>query len=297
MEPTPSPANKVLYIVNPISGRGKKDHILRNVRTVMDGSGIPYEIVETTGPGHASELSARAVASGVKTIVAIGGDGTVNETAQGIIGTSASLGIVPTGSGNGLARHLGIPSDPKKAVECILGGKTIRIDTATLDDKLFLSMAGVGYDAHVAKKFAGSGKRGFFTYFRIVSKEYRKYKPRKFKMTIDGKKVNRNAFMVSFANSSQFGNNASIDSNAVIDDGFLDVCIVRKVPMLRLPFVIPLLFTKKFDKTLYIEIIRAKEVTVRRKKGKAVHVDGDPMDWGKEFSIKINPLSLNVIIP
>ena len=158
-------------------------------------------------------------------------------------------------------------------------------------------MAGMGYDAHVAKKFAQEGKRGFLTYFKIVYSDYKGYKSKRYKLILDGKMIRRKAFMVSFANSNQFGNNTSIDPNASLDDGYIDVCIVRKIPMLRLPFIVPLLFIRKFDKTFYIEIIRAKEVTVKRKKGKVVHLDGDPYDSGKQVEIKIHPLSLKIIVP
>lgn len=288
---------KILFIVNPISGAGKNNPLEKYIEERFGNPDFSYKIVHTERPGHATDLSKTAVAEGTDIIVAVGGDGTVNETARAIIGTECALGIIPTGSGNGLARHLKLPFNIKKAIDNIGVGKFIKIDTATLDDKVFLSMAGVGYDAHVAKKFAKAGKRGFLTYFKIVSSDYKGYKPRKYKLILDGKTIKRTAFMVSFANSNQFGNNTSIDPNAKLDDGYIDVCIVRKVPMIRLPFVLPLLFIGKFDKTFYIEIIRAKTITIKRKKGKAIHLDGDPYDSGKQFEIKIYPLSLKIIVP
>ena len=288
---------KILFIVNPISGAGKNNPLEKYIEQRFGNPAFSYKIVQTERPGHATDLSKTAVAEGTDIIVAVGGDGTVNETARAIIGTECTLGIIPTGSGNGLARHLKLPFNVKKAIDNIGVGKFIKIDTATLDDKVFLSMAGVGYDAHVAKKFAKAGKRGFLTYFKIVSSDYKSYKPRKYKLILDGKTIKRTAFMVSFANSNQFGSNTSIDPNAKLDDGYIDVCIVRKVPMIRLPFVLPLLFIGKFDKTFYIEIIRAKTITIKRKKGKAIHLDGDPYDSGKQFEIKIHPLSLKIIVP
>lgn len=297
MEENNKPVKKILFIINPISGAGKNNPLEKYIEERFGNPLFSYKIVYTERAGHATDLSKTAVAEGTDIIVAVGGDGTVNETARAIIGTECALGIIPTGSGNGLARHLKLPFNAKKALNSIGVGKFIKIDTATLDDKVFLSMAGVGYDAHVAKKFAKAGTRGFLTYFKIVSADYQGYKPRKYKLILDGKTIKRTAFMVSFANSNQFGNNASIDPNAKIDDGFIDVCIVRKVPVMRLPFTLPLLFMRKFDKSLYIEIIRAKTITIKRKKGKAVHLDGDPYDSGKQIEIKIYPLSLKIIVP
>jgi diacylglycerol kinase (ATP) len=297
METNISKVKKILFIVNPISGSGKNNPLEKYIEEQFGNDKFTYKIIYTERAGHATELSKTAVAEGTDIIVAVGGDGTVNETARAIIGTNCALGIIPRGSGNGLARHLKLPFNVKKGLESIATGNYISIDTATLDDKVFLSIAGMGYDAHVAKKFAKAGTRGFMTYFKIVSSDYKNYKPRKYKLILDGKTIKWTAFMVSFANSNQFGNNTSIDSSAKIDDGYIDVCIVRKVPMIRLPLVLPLLFMGKFDKSLYIEIIRAKEVTIIRKKGKAVHLDGDPYESGKQIEIKIHPLSLKIIVP
>lgn len=288
---------KIIFIVNPISGVGKQKGIEKLVKKHLDASLFDYSVVYTDKPGHASELSRDAVNRGLDAVIAVGGDGTVNETAQGLIGSETALGIIPTGSGNGLSRHLKIPMNPAKAI-CILNNyKICSIDTATLNDNLFVSVAGVGFDARVAKEFAKSGKRGFRKYFNIATIAYAKYKPRKYTMLIDGEEITRKALMISFANSSQFGNNTSIDPKAKIDDGFIDVCIVSKVPYWKTLFLAPLLFMKRFDRTSYVEIIQAREVELVRKKGKSGHLDGDPFVAGKNIHLKIQPLSLKVIIP
>ncbi|MGE5424270.1 MAG: diacylglycerol/lipid kinase family protein, partial [Syntrophothermus sp.] len=234
---------------------------------------------------------------GAGVVVAVGGDGTVNEIGQALVGTSVAMGIIPAGSGNGLARHLKIPFTFEKAIRVLNQGKIHAIDTATINDRVFLNVAGVGYEAFVAKKFARASKRGFFTYFRIVTNEYPGYKPKKYVLTIDGKKIIRRALTISFANSNQWGNNASVAPQASVDDGYIDLCIIRRIPLLKLPFLVPLLFIRTFHKTHYIEIIRVKEVTIERKKGKSIHFDGDPFQMGEILEMKINPLSLNVIIP
>lgn len=287
----------ILFIVNPISGVGKQKGIEQLIARELDQLKYSYRIVYTEGPGHAVTLCREAALSGIDVVVAIGGDGTVNETATGIVGTETALGIIPTGSGNGLSRHLKIPMNIKKAIGIINQGKIKKIDTATINDTFFVNIAGVGFDASVAKKFALSERRGFSTYLQITSNTYKDYKPRKYTLAIDGETITRKALLVSFANSNQWGNNITINPGARLDDGYIDVCIVQKVPFWKTIFVAPLLFLKRFDRTSYVEIIRAKEVQLIRKKGKSVQVDGDPKKMGKELNVKILPLSLSVIVP
>jgi diacylglycerol kinase (ATP) len=183
-----------------------------------------------------------------------------------------------------------------RSINLINHGRVIRIDTATINDQIFVNVAGIGFDASVAKKFAGAGKRGFSTYLRITTSSYKNYKTKQYSLEIDGKVIKRRALLISFANSSQFGNNTTIDPSADVSDGYIDVCIVGKVPYWKAVFLAPLLFLKKFDQTRYVEIIRAKEVVIRRKKGRSIHLDGDPKTMGKELTLKINPLSLHVIV-
>jgi YegS/Rv2252/BmrU family lipid kinase len=296
MDPESKKKN-ILFIVNPISGIGKQKNIEELIREHVDTSIFDFQVKFTQGPGHGTELTKEAVTSGVDIVVAIGGDGTVNEIGQALVGAGTSLGIIPTGSGNGLARHLKIPFNFEKAIGVINRCKIKKIDTATINDQIFLSMAGVGYDAFVAKKFADAPKRGFFTYFRIVSNEYSQYRPKKYILEIDGKIIHRKALLITFANSNQFGNNTSIDPDAKLDDGLIDVCIVRRIPLWLVPFYVPMLFSKTFHKTQYIEIIRAKNAVVTRKKGKTIHLDGDPSKTGKVLEMNVNPLSLNIIVP
>jgi YegS/Rv2252/BmrU family lipid kinase len=288
---------RILFIVNPVSGIGKQRGVEKLISERIDKARFEAEVVYTKEPGHATEISRQAAADGVDIVVAVGGDGTVNETAAGLVGTATALAIIPSGSGNGLARHLKIPMNLKRAIDVIGQGRRMKIDTATINDQLFVNVAGIGFDASVAKKFAVAGKRGFSTYLRITTSSYMNYEPKQYSLIIDGKVVKRRALLISFANSSQFGNNTSIDPAASINDGYIDVCIMGKIPWWKAFFLAPLLFLKKFDQTKYIEIIRAKEVTVKRKKGKNVHLDGDPKLMGKELTMKINPLSLNVIVP
>lgn len=288
---------KVLFIINPISGSGRQKTVERLIEEKLDQEKYIPSVQYTEKPQHATEISRQAAEAGTDIVVAVGGDGTVNEVAAGITGTDTALAILPSGSGNGLARHLGIPMRLKQAIGVINGGRIVPIDTATINGEIFVNLAGIGFDASVAKKFANAGKRGFSTYFRITARSYRQYQPKQYRLEIDGKVMRRRALLISFANSSQFGNNTSIDPAASIDDGFIDVCIVGKMPFWKLVLAAPLLFMKRFDRTRYIEIIRAKEVVVKRKKGKNIHLDGDPKRMGKELTVRINPLSLKVVVP
>ena len=288
---------RILFIVNPISGIGKQKGVERLIEDRLDKTRFTPSISYTDAPGDASVISRKAADDGVQIVVAVGGDGTVNETAAGLVDTKTALAIVPAGSGNGLARHLKIPMNLKRAIDIINQGKILKIDTASINDQLFVNVAGVGFDASVAKKFAAAGTRGFSTYLRITTNSYKNYEPKQYSMIVDGKVIKRRALLISFANSSQFGNNTSIDPSASVNDGYIDVCIVGKMPYWKAIFLAPLLFFKKFDQTKYIEIIHAKEVVLKRKKGKSIHLDGDPKTMGNELTMKINALSLNVIVP
>jgi YegS/Rv2252/BmrU family lipid kinase len=288
---------KIVYIMNPVSGSGKQRGIEKIVASETDPSKVAYSVIMTDRAGQAEELSRAAALGGAEIVVAVGGDGTVNEVARGIFGTGTALGIVPTGSGNGLARHLQLPLNFREAVRILNRGKMHTIDTVTLNGRLFVSLAGVGFDALVAKKFAGSSRRGFIGYARIAIPAYFSYRPKKYKIIADGQEFIRKALFIAFANSNQFGSNGSIDPVAELDDGLIDVCIVRKIPFFVLAFVAPAFFLKQFHKTPYVEIIRAKEVLLTRKRGKKIHLDGDPWKTEKELHVKIQPLSLQVIVP
>jgi YegS/Rv2252/BmrU family lipid kinase len=288
---------QIWFIVNPISGSGKQLDFESYLNRVHKEDRSRYQILYTTNAGEAVLMSQQAVMAGAGIVVAVGGDGTVNEVARSLVQTNVALGIIPAGSGNGLARHLGIPLQIRQAIEVVFRGKVANIDTAFINNMFFVNMAGVGFDAVVARKFAKNAHRGFWGYLRISFSTYFRYRPKKYTITLDGVTIKRRALMVNFANSSQFGYNATIDPSAIADDGLIDVCIVKRIPIRKVFFIVPMLFMKKFDKTEFLEVIRACEIHVVRKKGKSVHLDGDPFLIGKEFIVKINPKSLFVVVP
>jgi len=298
MTPGNTGKKSILFIINPISGKNKKEDISKLILSKLEANRFEVQIKTTQSAGHARQLSKEAVDLHTDVIVAVGGDGTINEVASEMINSEAVLGIIPSGSGNGLARHLGIPQSFIKAIHLINDCHSTKIDTATLNDIPFISIAGVGFDALVAKEFAKNPHRGFITYFNIATQRYFKYKPKKYKLIFnDIPEITTKAFFISFANSNQFGYNTTIAPNAKLNDGKLDVCIVKKPDFLDIPETANLLLLKQIDKSEYVRIIQTKDLIVKRKKNRVVNIDGEPIKVGKTLRIKIKPKSLNVIIP
>ena len=217
----------ICFIVNPISGVGRQKVIEKLIDLHLDRTLFDFEIVYTKAAKHATEIAKQAVADNFNILVAVGGDGSVNETAKALIGSNTAMAIMPTGSGNGLARHLKIPLDLKKAMKIINTAKETRIDTIQFNNETFINIAGVGFDAHIGWEFAKFGKRGLSSYLKIIMREFPKYKAKDFELTIDGKTVQKKAFLISFANGSQFGNNAHIAPQADVADGVMDIAILN----------------------------------------------------------------------
>jgi YegS/Rv2252/BmrU family lipid kinase len=288
---------KVTFIINPISGVFNKDRVVAAIEAGLDKSKFNYAIEFTEGPGHAIEICNKKVAEGVDVIIAVGGDGSVNEIARTLTDKKVVLGIIPAGSGNGLAHHLKIPFSYRKAIDIINRGKTIKIDTGSINDVFFVSIAGIGFDGIVAREYAKNKRRGFLTYLKVVTEEYVKYRPRKYTIEINGEILKRKALFISFANSDQFGYGASIAPSASVDDGLLDVIIMKKPLMVEIPILASLLYWKKIDLSRQLEIIKAKELIVKTRRKRWVNIDGEPLKMDKKLFVKIHPQSLNIIVP
>lgn len=285
---------KVLFIINPVSGGKKKDKVPELVQQNLDVSLFEPTIVFTNNAMHASELALEAVGQ-YDYVVAVGGDGTVNEIASSIVGTDTALGIIPFGSGNGLARFLGIPMDTGEAIKTLNKEKVELIDSGKLNGQYFFNMAGMGFDAHISEVFSHDKTRGFGAYIRSAFHEIANYKSEIYQLEIDGVAYEREAFMLSFANSSQYGNNAHVSPNASVQDGLLDVCIIKPFPLYRFIEMGLRMFTKTSESSKYVEIIRAKHIMVRRGKSGAVHLDGEPQMLGADAEINVVPGSLKII--
>jgi len=285
----------ISFIINPISGTRKKDSWPEIINRNMDVSRYDIRIFFTERVGHASELAHQQIKDGVRYIVAVGGDGTVNEVARAVRDTPAAMGIIPCGSGNGLARHLHIPLKLTDALTLINKVSVVGIDYGIVNDKPFFCTFGAGFDAHISHSFAMSKKRGLRIYVLNIVREFFKYRSRKYKLKIDGKKIKTKAFMVTIANSAQFGNNAYISPYADITDGKLDVCIVHQFPKFKAVSLSRRLFRKSIHKSSYYRMIRGKRIILKRKHEGDVHLDGDPYTMGKKLKISIVPHGLKVL--
>lgn len=287
---------RIRFIVNPISGVGRQKVIEKLISSRLDKTKLEADIVYTERARHAIELCQNAVVDCADIVVAVGGDGSVNEAGHALVGTNTALAIMPTGSGNGLSRHLKIPMNLEKAMDVINAGRIITIDTVKINNEMFLGMAGVGFDAHIGWEFAKYGKRGFSSYVKVIVREFPRYRAKDYELEIDGKKYSRNAFLVSFANGSQYGNNAVIAPNADLQDGMIDVCILKKFPLYQLPFIAFRLFNKSMNRSKYVEILRGSKIKVKQPATTA-HIDGEPVELGHNLSIEVLPMSLKIIAP
>lgn len=287
---------KALFIINPVSGGKKKDGVPELVEKYLDPTIFDYDIEFTTGIFHAHDLAKAAVGE-YEIVVAVGGDGTVNEIASAIAGTDTVLGVIPFGSGNGLSRFLTIPMDAEGAIKTMNAGRIITIDAGKMNGQWFFNMAGMGFDAHISHVFAnGSTKRGFVSYFKSSIKEISTYKSKSYHIEVDGVAYDREAFMLSMANSSQYGNNAHVSPHASVQDGLLDVCIIKPFPLWRFPEMGLRMFTKTADSSKYVEIIKGKHVVITRQQEGPIHLDGEPQVAGTDIDIEVVPHSLHVIV-
>ncbi|MBN2614202.1 MAG: diacylglycerol kinase family lipid kinase [Bacteroidales bacterium] len=292
------PKTTVLFIINPISGTRRRSNVRHTVNRYLDKNKFEYKFKYTAYSGHAEKLSREAVQNKTDIIVAVGGDGTINEVASQMIGSDSVLGIIPLGSGNGLARHLGIPRIIPRAIRQINKYNVTSIDTATLNGVPFVSIAGVGFDAKVARLFSKSQKRGFFTYAHLITNNFIKYKPKKYELRFeDGKVIRTQALFISFANSNQFGYNTAIAPNALLKDGQLDICIVEKPNFFELPIIANLLLLRAIDKSQYVKTIRASKFEIRQKRNRWINIDGEARKLSKKIEVVVAPQSLKVIIP
>ncbi len=290
---------KVLFIINPISGNRKKRQRKKteyNIRKYIDNKKFEAHFAYTEYVRHAVELSKNAIDDGFDIVVAVGGDGTVNEVAESLIHSNVQFGIIPLGSGNGLARALKIPLNLKKAVKVINKGKPVNIDTLKVNDNYCINIAGVGFDAHISHLFAKAKKRGLKTYGKLIVNEFFKYKSPTYDILIDHKKEKHKAFLISFANSTQFGNSAHIAPLADIRDGLMDVCILKQFPAWQSISMASRLFSKTIHNSKYYTLKKTAQIELINSKPLELHIDGEPFTFNSNIKISIIPKSLQVLI-
>ena len=290
-----STKKRIIFIVNPISGTASKEHIPEQIAEVMDSERFDYEVRFTEYRGHAAEITRAAANDGADVVVAVGGDGTVNEVARSLVHTDTALGIIPCGSGNGLARHLCIPLNVTKALELINTCQIESFDYGVINGLPFFCTCGMGFDAFISLKFAEAGKRGPITYVENVLKEGLKYKPETYEIGDDTGTSHYKAFLIACANASQYGNNAYIAPGATMKDGEMDVIIMEPFTALDAPQIAADLFMKTLGNNSKIKTFRTRSLHIHRKEPGAIHYDGDPIMTDNDIDVRIEHLGIKIV--
>lgn len=289
---------KVVFVVNPVSGTTNKDKVLKLIEGRLNKTKFEYEVQYTQRKGHAAEIARGASNRGVDIVCAVGGDGTVNETARALVHTQTALAILPSGSGNGLARHLHIPINAEGAIAVLNECNILDMDYGIINDFPFFCTCGMGFDAFISQKFAEAGKRGPLTYLENVLKTGLSYNPDTYNIIIDDDEESmQSAFLISCANASQYGNNAYIAPGASVRDGLMDVTIIEPFTVVDAPSIAFQMLNGNLDQNSRIKTFRCKKLHVRRSNPGAIHYDGDPIMSGSEISVQIVPGGLKCVSP
>ena len=288
---------KIYAIINPISGVGSKDRLQDIISSRCNSRGINVNITNTEYAGHATELTRRAIDDNADCVIAVGGDGTINEIAKNLLHSDVALGIIPKGSGNGLARELNIPMDTRSALDVIFSNNISVIDACKANDNIFFCTCGVGFDAAITVEFAKEKRRGSLTYVKDVVEKYLDYKPEVYELQIDDNTIKEQAFLIVCANASQYGNNAYIAPNADISDGKIDVTILSSFNALDIGPLAIQLFSKTIDKNSKIKTCRTSKAHIVRQKEGVMNIDGEPIMTTKDIEVSVICSSLKVFTP
>ncbi len=289
---------RLLLIINPISGTQDKNSLEKFIRNYLENAGYIIETFWTTGPGSATEISRKAADDGFYGIIAAGGDGTINEVACGLRGTETAMGIIPCGSGNGLARHLGLGTDMDMALSIIADGFIADVDYGSVNNRPFLCTCGVGFDAAVSERFAHAPRRGRLSYIKSAVTEFINYQSEEYVIALsDGTVLTERAFLVAVCNASQYGNNAYIAPNASIRDGLLDVTIIHSGSPLSTAIVGVDLLTGFINHNMMIDSFRTSALTIQRKKSGPIHADGEPLEAPAKLDISCHAGALRLFAP
>ena len=287
---------RMLVIINPISGVGRQKKIEQLLEHNLDRDLFDYQRRYTEYIHHGTTLAREGAMQGFDIITAVGGDGSVNDVIAGIHGSDATLGIIPCGSGNGLARCMRIPLTPALAIRVLNQDNPGTIDTITLNDKFFVaSIAGVGFDAFIARLMKSAKVRGFSAYLNLILREYPSYESKDYHLVVDGREYDRKAWFITFANSNQFGYNAAVAPKAKLDDGLIDISIVDKIPIEHAAITTPLVYANHFELSQHVEMLKAHEVWVAGNVDKWVNIDGEGENVGNELHFVNHQQSLKIM--
>jgi diacylglycerol kinase (ATP) len=285
---------KALFIVNERSGKKRAFDVADVIRAA---SAFESEIIPCGRKEDLDAMIDHAEADGVEVVFAVGGDGTVHETAKRLIGRKPALGILPIGSGNGFARHIGLPLDPAGALESCRTGRIVTIDTAVVNEHPFLGVMGIGFDAMIADRFASSNVRGLETYIKEGLRAFADFRADEYVLTANGQTLTQRAFVVAIANSGQYGNNARIAPLASLQDGLLDVVIVNDSNILDAAFLLGRLFSGTIHQARGVTTLQTASLTIRRSAAGPAHLDGEPCTLPAELHVRVLPRSLRLLVP
>ncbi len=296
---------KFIYLINPISGTKSKELLTAIITKRTSAQNIPFEILHSNAAGDYNYLGEKISAEKISDIIICGGDGTVNQVAGSLLGIAVNIGIIPMGSGNGLAFAAKIPKQVNKALEIIFAGNASYIDSFYINQKFSCMLCGLGFDAQVAHDFAKQPKRGLMTYVKQSIRNFIKAKPYPFELKIEGSSLETNAFFVSIANSNQFGNNFTIAPRASLQDGLLDIVVVNEMSKLRLIWTVlkqirigqvRLYEDKKYHRN-DIHYFQTKIITINNPQLAPLHIDGDPVETAPVFEIRIIEKAFKLLMP
>lgn len=288
---------KVCIIVNPVSGTTTKQDIPQKAQEELTSDRFDVQIIRTEYQGHGYKLAQQAVSDNIDYVIAVGGDGTVNEIGSALINTDTTLGIIPLGSGNGLARDLSIPTNATKALRTIAEEHIKEIDYGKANGRPFFCTCGVGFDALVAEKAGKATKRGTLMYLKNMLEIFFKQKPKNYEIVCPEGTIREKAFVVTCANASQYGYNAHIAPHADIQDGMLNIAILQPLTILDVPKTTVQLFTRNIDENKKMLELVTKNVLIKREEEGVMHIDGDPINMGREINVEIVPKGLKVLVP
>ena len=282
---------KIRFIINPVSGKGKQKGIEQYITKHLEN----FDIVYTQKTGDATRISKEAANENIDAVIAVGGDGTVNECLKGLVNTNTALGVIPCGSGNGFAYHIGMDRIIEKAVKQLKNTQIKHIDTCTANGVPFVNVAGIGFDAHISNLFTTLKIRGLINYLKIILKELN-YKPQDYTIKYNDIERKVTAYMISCFNASQYGNDAIIAPMADIQDGLIDFVIVKNFPKWKIPLCLLKVITKKVHLSKYVEIIQCNKMTITGEDS-LLHLDGEPFSTSNPIEVAILPKSLKILMP
>lgn len=287
---------KILFIINPVAGVKRKDKIPRYINKYLDHNKFSYDVIYTEARGHATEIARKAAEDNIDVVCVAGGDGSVNEVATGLIGKKTALAIIPGGSGNGLARHLGYSINVRSTLQIINEYYVRNIDVCKVNDHYFFSLIGIGFDAYAAKVFSKEETRGFLTYAWSSIKSIASYQPFEYTMEINDEQTEGKAFMINICNSNQFGYNVKVAPYADLQDGVMDVVVVKNMPKIKLPLLVIQLFMRTHLFSMHVRYLKGDSIHIESPSYSYLQIDGETVHKEKSFTISIQREVLPVLI-